>query len=184
MKASQPKLARPYHCLTMSEQELYKLADKVIIRARENGLTIATAESCTGGWIGKALTDISGSSSVFMGSLVAYSNDIKENLLGVSQSLLITHGAVSEKVAFEMAKNCAQSFGTDIAVSVTGIAGPGGGSTEKPVGLVYMGISYNGETDAHEFRFENFGRESIRRDTVKEALNLCLKAINDISKDI
>lgn len=162
----------------MSEQELYKLAEKVIVRARDNGVTIATAESCTGGWIGKALTDISGSSSVFMGSLVAYSNDIKENLLGVSKSLLITHGAVSEKVAFEMAKNCAQSFGADIAVSVTGIAGPGGGSREKPVGLVYMGISHKGQTDAHEFRFDNFGRDSIRRDALRAALQLLYDAAN------
>ncbi len=163
----------------MTEQENYNLAEKIIARAHAKGLTIATAESCTGGWIGKALTDIPGSSSVFMGSLVAYSNDIKENLLGVPQSLLITHGAVSEKVAFEMAKNCAQSFGVDISISVTGIAGPSGGSKEKPVGLVFMGISHHSETTAHEFQFDNFGRDSIRRDALQAALNLCLKAVDN-----
>ncbi len=165
----------------MTEQAHFKQAERIITRAREKGLTIATAESCTGGWIGKALTDIPGSSSVFMGSLVAYSNTIKENLLGVPQDLLIAHGAVSEKVAFEMAQNCAQRFGTDIAISVTGIAGPGGGTKEKPVGLVFMGITVRGKTAAHEFRFENFGRDSVRKDALTSALDLLLKSIESFS---
>jgi len=163
----------------MSDKKIYKLAEQIIRRAQKKGLTIATAESCTGGWIGKALTDIPGSSNVFIGGLVAYSNTIKEDLLGVPQQLLISHGAVSEKVAFEMARNCAQSFATNIAISVTGIAGPGGGSIEKPVGLVYMGITQGGETTTHEFRFENIGRDSVRRDALNAALKILLKTIEN-----
>lgn len=167
----------------MTDSKTYKLAEQIIDRARKKGIKIATAESCTGGWIGKALTDIPGSSSVFIGSLVAYSNIIKENLLGVSQQLLVTHGAVSEPVAHAMAKNCAQSFAADIALSVTGIAGPGGGSKEKPVGLVHMGLSGAGDTETFEFQFENFGRESVREDALREGLKIILKAVDNMSQE-
>lgn len=163
----------------MTEQAIYKLAEQIIIRANEKGLTIATAESCTGGWIGKALTDIPGSSSVFMGSLVAYSNTVKENLLGVPQQLLITHGAVSEKVALEMAKNCVQSFAVDIAISVTGIAGPGGGSQEKPVGLVHIGLATDQKVETHKFEFDNFGRNSVRQDALTAALKIILESVDN-----
>lgn len=162
----------------MGNQATYKLAERIITRARAKGLTIATAESCTGGWIGKALTDIPGSSTVFKGSLVAYSNSIKENLLGVPQQLLITHGAVSEKVASEMAKNCAQSFAVDIAISVTGIAGPGGGSQEKPVGLVHMGLAARQNIETYKFQFDNFGRDSIRQDALSAALKIVLENVD------
>lgn len=161
----------------MTDNELYKLAEKVIEKAREKGLTIATAESCTGGWIGKALTDIPGSSSVFVGGLTAYSNDVKQNLLGVPEDTLKAHGAVSAQTAHSMAKNCAQCFGVDIAISVTGIAGPGGGSKDKPVGLVFMGIATRHYVQTHEFRFENNGRDSIRREALLAALELVSSAI-------
>lgn len=164
----------------MTDQQINKLTEQIIGIAKHKGITIATAESCTGGWIGKTLTDVPGSSSVFMGSLVAYSNDIKENLLGVSKEILVAHGAVSQNVAFEMAKNCAQSFASDIALSVTGIAGPGGGSKEKPVGLVYIGIHFRGETETFEYRFENSGRHRIRREALVQALAL-LKDRLDLS---
>lgn len=158
----------------MTNSPPYILAEKVIEQARNKGLTIATAESCTGGWIGKILTDIPGSSRVFKGGLVAYSNTIKETLLYVPKDLLIKHGAVSEPVAITMAKNCAQSFGADIAISVTGIAGPGGGSADKPVGLVYMAVSTTGTTTPHRFVFEDTGRDGVRRDALIQALELLL----------
>lgn len=161
----------------MTNSPSYILAEKVIKQARNKGLTIATAESCTGGWIGKALTDIPGSSRVFKGGLVAYSNAIKETLLHVPKELLIKHGAVSEPVAIAMANNCAQSFGADLAISVTGIAGPGGGSDEKPVGLVYMAVSHNNKTTAHRFVFDDTGRDGVRRDALSKALNLLLGRI-------
>jgi len=100
--------------------DIQQLAEKVIKASKSAGQTIATAESCTGGWISKALTDISGSSSVYKGSLIAYSNAVKENLLGVSKGMMIEHGAVSEAVVVEMAKNCAQSFDADIALNPAG----------------------------------------------------------------
>jgi len=162
----------------MSNRELYKLAEAVVEGARSKGLTVATAESCTGGWIGKCLTDIPGSSSVFPSGLIAYSNDVKQNLLGVPVDILKAHGAVSTQTANAMAKNCAQCFGADIAVSVTGIAGPGGGSKEKPVGLVYMGICKDGETQTHEFRFDDTGRDGVRQQALQSALTLLLKAVN------
>jgi len=154
----------------MSETDIYALAKRVIQKASQKGLTIATAESCTGGGIAKALTSIPGSSVVYKGSLIAYANEIKENLLGISKKIMVKHGAVSEPVASEMAKNCAQTFGVDIAISVTGIAGPGGGSTAKPVGLVLLGLYADDEIKTSEFRFENNGREGIRHQAICEAL--------------
>lgn len=156
----------------MKDSEIHSLAAGIISEARTKGLTIATAESCTGGWIGKALTDIAGSSRVYKGSLVAYHNSVKENLLGVSKDTMIKHGAVSEDVATEMAKNCTQIFGVDIAVSVTGIAGPGGGAAEKPVGLVHMAVAQGTDVQHHRFEFKDPDRESIRREAVMAALKL------------
>lgn len=161
----------------MTNPTLNELAEQVVLRAREKNLTLATAESCTGGWIGKALTDVPGSSRVFLGGLIAYSNAIKENLLGVQTETLINDGAVSEPTALAMANNCAQCFEVDIAVSVTGIAGPGGGTKDKPVGLAYMGIHANGIAKTHQFNFEDLGRDSVRQQAVISALKLILSAI-------
>lgn len=108
---------------------------------RENGLTLSCAESCTGGLISKRITDISGCSDVFVGSCVTYANEAKIKLLGVSEDTLREWGAVSEQTAREMARGVRKALGTDIGVSVTGIAGPGGGTSEKPVGTVFLGIS-------------------------------------------
>ncbi len=156
----------------MMDSDIFQNARTVIKTARQNGLTIATAESCTGGLVAKALTDIAGSSAVYKGSLIAYSNSIKENLLGVEKSIMIKHGSVSAETAREMAKNCAQLFGVDIALSVTGIAGPGGGSTEKPVGLVYMGVFTLSELTTHKFQFSNTKRTMVRREAALTALKL------------
>ncbi|MGA9349576.1 MAG: CinA family protein [Anaerolineae bacterium] len=107
----------------------------------EQGLTIAVAESCTGGLIAHRLTNVSGSSAYFMGGVVAYSNEVKEQVLGVSGETLSVHGAVSEECAREMARGARRLFGTDVAISSTGIAGPTGGTPQKPVGLVYMALA-------------------------------------------
>jgi PncC family amidohydrolase len=110
-------------------------------RLTARGLTIALAESSTGGLIAKRLTDISGSSAYVIGGVVAYANAVKQRLLGVSEQILIDHGAVSEPVARQMAEGARHLFGTDLAISVTGIAGPTGATATKPVGLHYVGLS-------------------------------------------
>jgi len=112
------------------------LAHKLI----ENNLSIATAESCTGGLIGKRLTDVAGSSQYFHGSVTAYSNNLKTKILGVPDIKLIKHGAVSREIALEMACGIRNKTGVDIGISTTGISGPDGGSKLKPVGLVYIGV--------------------------------------------
>ena len=117
------------------------LSEIVLDLLRERGWTAATAESCTGGMVAGKLTDIAGSSDVFSGAVVAYSNELKMSLLGVSAALLEAHGAVSPEVAEAMAEGARERLGTDVAVSVTGVAGPGGGTEEKPVGLVYLHVA-------------------------------------------
>lgn len=133
--------------------------------------TIALAESCTGGLIAKRLTDISGSSAYFEGAFVSYSNRWKENLLGVSSRTLVEHGAVSEQTAREMAENVREKAHTDIGLSVTGIAGPSGGTKEKPVGLVYMALADGRTTIARKFNFRG-DREWIRYRASQAALNM------------
>lgn len=133
--------------------------------------TIALAESCTGGLIAKRLTDISGSSVYFEGAFVSYSNRWKENLLGVSSQTLIGHGAVSEQTAREMAENVREKAKADIGLSVTGIAGPTGGTQQKPVGLVYMALSGGKTTTAQKFNFRG-DREWVRYRASQAALNM------------
>lgn len=132
-----------------------KLAEVVGKLLVEKNLTIATAESCTGGMLSNDITDIAGSSRYMLGGVVAYSNDVKKNILGVSEVSLVQHGAVSKEVALQMAKGVAEHLGADIGVSTTGIAGPGGGTKEKPVGLVWMGFWINGEHFALHSTFSN-----------------------------
>lgn len=129
------------------------LAAYIIEKAKEKNLTISFAESCTGGLTASNLTDISGSSSVFLGSVVCYANEVKTGLLGVKEKTLKDHGAVSAQTAFEMAEGARQSMKSDIAISFTGIAGPGGGSVEKPVGTVGIGWSTKNKTDSKLYQF-------------------------------
>ena len=160
------------------------LATSVIERAIATSTVIATAESCTGGMIAAALTDIAGSSAVFERGFVTYSNEAKADLLGVPIEHTRDPGAVSALVAEEMAAGALKTSNATLAVSVTGIAGPGGGSAHKPVGLVFMGIAADGrDVTVQEFRFaythgaEN--RDAIRKATVEEALKALLVAMGE-----
>lgn len=147
-------------------QTIFEQAEAVIRSAREKGLTIATAESCTGGGIGRALTMAPGSSSVFLGGIIAYANSVKQGVLGVPEAVLAEHGAVSAQVAELMAENVRVLMGTDLAVSATGVAGPGGGTVDKPVGLVYVGIAQKGAaTVTAKLQLEH-GREAVRDQTI------------------
>ncbi len=143
----------------------------VLDLAREQGLKLATAESCTGGLVGARLTEVPGASEVFLGAVVAYANEIKQALLGVSSETLSRHGAVSAECALEMARGARQALGADAALSVTGIAGPDGGSAEKPVGLVFFCAASDKETLAQEIRFSG-DRDQIRRYATVAALHL------------
>ncbi len=136
------------------------------------GKTIALAESCTGGWVGQMLTDVPGASDYFTAGWITYSNQAKIEQLGVPQPLIEEYGAVSEPVARAMAQSAAQKAQTDLAVAITGIAGPAGGTEQKPVGLVYIGIVFEGQCEVHEFRFPPTNRWFIRKRTAFAALNL------------
>ena len=137
------------------------------------GKTLATAESCTGGGIGAALTAIPGSSAVYKGGIISYTNWVKHNLLGVDQHLLVTLGAFSAPVAEAMAKGAREALQADIAVSVTGLAGPGGDEFGNPVGLVFIGYSDAGKTLSRRFLFPG-SREEIRQAACREALKFIL----------
>ena len=141
---------------------------------RLNGKTLATAESLTGGGIGAALTAVSGSSTVYKGGVISYTNEIKHNVLGVSQELLDRYGAVSAWVAGEMVTGVRKLLKTDIAVSVTGLAGPGGDEFGNPVGTVYIGYEDHQRSVVRHFCFEG-DRESVRSQTTDAALDLILQ---------
>ena len=142
------------------------------------GKKLATAESCTGGRIANRITDVAGSSEVFTHGFVTYSNLAKQQLLGVDEELLATHGAVSKEVALAMAKGALAKSGADIAVSVTGIAGPGGGSEEKPVGTVWIGLATADKSLAVK-KFHPQGREIFKQSTSQNALDLVRLTLKD-----
>ena len=143
---------------------------------RERGLTAGTAESCTGGYIAHLITSIAGSSEYFLGGIVSYHNNVKQNVLGVSAEDLKNHGAVSEQVACQMAEGARKALGTDFAVSTTGVAGPEGGSEEKPVGTVWIGISGPQGTTAKKYTFGRSRSRNIRQSAL-QALSLLRKQI-------
>jgi nicotinamide-nucleotide amidase len=148
----------------------------VVDLLRDRGLTLATAESCTGGLVATRVTDVPGSSDVFVGSIVAYSNAVKETRLGVPEQVLATHGAVSAETAAAMAAGAREALGADVAVSVTGVAGPGGGTDEKPVGLVYLhAVGPDGEL-ARRLDFPG-DRETIRVRAAVAALHLVRRLV-------
>lgn len=153
-----------------------RLAQQIIDRFPGLGMMVATAESCTGGLIAGAITDIAGSSTVFDRGFVTYSNEAKQDMLGVRETTLAAYGAVSAQVATEMVLGARRKSRADFAVSVTGVAGPGGGSPQKPVGLVWMGLSGPGDlTSAVELRWDpEWSRDMIRAATVRAALEALL----------
>ena len=164
--ALRERLAR--HLFSEDERPIEEI---VLQLCRERGLTLATAESCTGGMVAMRLTSVPGSSDVFVGGIVAYSNELKERELGVPGNVLRTHGAVSAVAAAAMAGGVRERLGADVAVSVTCIAGPGGGSPEKPVGLAYVHAQTADSSRGVEFTFGR-DRESIRRRATATALHL------------
>jgi nicotinamide-nucleotide amidase len=151
---------------------------RVLALCRERGWTLGTAESCTGGLVAARLTGIPGSSDVFRGGVVAYGNEVKEGELGVPAELLAAHGAVSPEVAAAMAQGARERLGLDVAVSVTGIAGPDGGSEEKPVGLVYLHAEGPNGGIGREFSFPG-DRGSIRARSVVGALHLVRRLVTE-----
>jgi nicotinamide-nucleotide amidase len=152
---------------------LLRLAEMVLMQAREQKLRIATAESCTGGLIAGLLTEIPGSSDVVDRGFVVYSNRAKQDMLNVPGDLIADAGAVSEAVARMMAEGAVENSNAHIAVAVTGVAGPGGGTPIKPVGLVHIAACRERRTILHEaHRFGNIGRSEIRMKTVEAALEL------------
>lgn len=151
-------------------KDIFALSAELIALANAQKMTIGTAESCTGGLIGAAITAIPGSSSIFKGGIISYANDVKIQQLNVPAELIENHGAVSQGVAEAMAKNARNILNVDIAVSVTGVAGPGGGSIEKPVGMVWMGLATQGGTKAVCHQFGEIGRNKVRDVTCYEAL--------------
>ena len=157
---------------------LATLAAQVLQMARKRGIRLASAESCTGGRIGAALTSIPGSSDCYPGGVVAYQNAVKERLLGVPAQLLLEHGAVSEPVARAMAEGARKALDADWAVSTSGIAGPGGGSEEKPVGLVCMGIAGPQGNFAYRHIFSGT-REEIQSQSVYTVLELLLRHLQE-----
>ncbi len=151
-----------------------KAASDVIAVLREKGLTLATAESCTGGGVGHALTSVSGSSSVYLGGVISYANTVKEQVLHVPAEILATKGAVSHETARAMAEGVRALLGADIAVSITGIAGPLSDNTKKPVGLVYIGVSTENGVSVKENHFDG-DRESVRDQSICTALEMILE---------
>ena len=162
----------------MFPDDIQAAAEAVVQAAIRAGAMVATAESCTGGLVSGALTAVAGSSAVLDRGFVTYSNAAKAELLGVPEDLLAQYGAVSEPVARAMATGAVECSRASTSVAITGIAGPGGGSSEKPVGLVHFAaVGRDGEVVHVERRFGDIGREAIRLESVRVALSLLLEAV-------
>jgi PncC family amidohydrolase len=160
----------------VTDDRLVALAERLYRICLDRGLTVATAESCTGGLVAHAITEIAGSSAYFRGGFVTYADDVKRDELGVAQELLAAHGAVSAQVARAMAEGARARLGADLAVAVTGIAGPGGGSAEKPVGLTYVGVADDAGVDVRRHQWTG-DRTANKRDSALAALDLLLQRL-------
>jgi nicotinamide-nucleotide amidase len=162
----------------MFDAEIMRLATDVLAAARAKGITIVTAESCTGGLVAAALTEIAGSSDVVDRGFVTYSNAAKQAHLGVPEATLAAFGAVSEETARAMAAGALAASAASLAISVTGIAGPGGGSPDKPVGRVHLATARGWATIHRRLDLGDIGRSAVRRGTVVVALAMLAEAIN------
>jgi nicotinamide-nucleotide amidase len=163
--------------MAMPSPDLSRLAERLLDLCRAQSLRLATAESCTGGLVAGAITEIAGSSDAFDRGFVTYSNAAKEEMLGVPRDVIERYGAVSAETARAMAQGAVERSFADIAVSITGIAGPGGGSAEKPVGLVHFACLRKGfGVERVEARFGPDTREAIREASVRQALEMLIEA--------
>lgn len=158
----------------MFPDALIQQAEAVLNRCRANGIRLVTAESCTGGLIAACLTAVAGSSDVVEAGFVTYANDAKENMLGLAPSLIRRHGAVSEEVVLEMARGALQNSSAGIVVAVSGIAGPGGGSQEKPVGLVHIAAMREDGQHLHRTPVFAGDRQQVRLQAVSEAFTMLI----------
>ena len=162
----------------MTEAQLIKSAEAVISSLKKQNKTLGLAESCTGGWLSKIITDVSGASSVYLGGVCSYSNSVKMKLLGVKEETLIKFGAVSEQTAREMAMGARKALGSDIGVGITGIAGPLSDNTNKSVGLIYVAVSYEDTVTVKELN--NHFTDDIRLNNRLSALETALSLLGDI----
>lgn len=160
----------------MLDNETLALAKKVNDRLLIAGHVMVTAESCTGGLVAAALTSVAGASSILYGGFITYANEAKTAMIGVPADLIDRHGAVSQQVARAMAKGARKTANVDLAIAITGIAGPGGGSETKPIGLVHFGLATAEGTVDRVERFGDLGRDHIRQEAVRVALETILEA--------
>lgn len=161
----------------MIESELITLAERVVKKFKDQNLTLSTAESCTGGWLSKIITEVSGASSIFMGGVCSYSNDVKTNVLGVKDETLKTFGAVSEETAREMSQGIVKLMNTSVGVGITGIAGPNSDNTNKKVGLIFISITFNDKTDV--IKLENNFSDDVRYKNRFTAVKTVLEFLGD-----
>ena len=162
----------------MDWERLTQVAEEVGARLAMKGMTVAVAESCTGGLVGAALTEVAGSSAYFLGGSIAYANEEKTRALGVDPALIARHGAVSREVAEAMAVGIRSRTGASIAVSITGVAGPGGGSVEKPVGTVWISVSDANAARAELHSFGAMSRRDVRQASAQAALDLLQRCLD------
>jgi len=156
---------------------MFSKSKQLISLLKRKKLKLAVAESCTGGMLSSAITSVSGSSKVFNLGLIAYSNESKIKVLKISKKLIRKYGAVSEQVCKAMAKNVSKIGKTNMSISITGIAGPSGGTKQKPVGLIYVGIKRGNKVKVNRYLFKNKGRLYIQKATVNKSLDLILSFI-------
>ena len=162
------------------DEALKALAQDVNTRLRELGLTLSAAESCTGGTVAAAVTSVAGSSAVFKGAVVAYSNDVKQSVLGVPSLIIEQNGAVSSAVVEAMATGVRRLTASDCAVATSGVAGPGGGTVEKPVGTVWVAVDVRGSVSTYLLQLKDEGREANICTSAKKVLSLLLDRVSDI----
>ena len=157
---------------------MISMVEKLVQALAEMGLTVSTAESCTGGMVASTIIDVPGASDVYNEGFITYSNDAKMKYLNVAEETLEVYGAVSEETVREMALGCRRATGSNVAVVTSGVAGPGGGTVEKPVGLVYIGCAYKDIVEVNNYKFEG-DRTSIRKQATQEAINMVLEMIEN-----
>ena len=156
---------------------MYKNIREIVARLKKKKISLSLAESCTGGMLAKDITSVSGASKIFTFGVIAYSNKAKVEYLNVPPNIIKKYGAVSEECCYSMVTNLSKISKTTLNLSITGIAGPNGGTKKKPVGLVFIGIKFNNKIKINKYFFKNQNRESVRKNSVKKALDLIKEII-------